>query len=78
MKEDLSFYFQELSYGIKNTHMQFSGIDELINFALLDIVTSLFHANPGINQARFIDNLQSILSGVKKFHREVKSNDTKD
>lgn len=74
MKEDLSYYFQELSYGIKNTHIQFNGIDELLNFALLDIVTSLFHAKPGINQPRFIDNLEAILSGIKKFHQEQTSN----
>lgn len=77
MKEDLSFYFHELSYGIKNTHIQFNGVDDLINFALLDIVTGLFHARPGINQLRFIDNMESILSGIKKFHREGKSNDSK-
>ena len=73
-KEDLSYYFQELSHGVRNTAIQFRGIDELINFALLDIVTALFHTKPPINQERFIDNLESILSGVKRYHSKEKSN----
>lgn len=71
-KDDLSHYFQELSYGIKNTHIQFNGVDELINFALLDIVTSLFHSKPQLNAERFIANMESILSGIKKYHNQEK------
>ncbi len=74
IKEDLSHYFQELSHGIKNTLIQFNGADELINFALLDIVTSLFHSKPEINQERFVMNLESILSGIKKYLDEEKEN----
>lgn len=73
LKDDLSYYFQELSYGIKNTQMKFNGTDELINFALIDIVTSLFHGKSNINQERFIDNLDSILLGIKKFYRKESS-----
>jgi hypothetical protein len=75
-KEDLAYYFQELSYGIKTTSIQFKGIDELINYALLDIVTGLFHSKPKINQSRFIDNLEAILTGIKKYHQQENDNDS--
>lgn len=78
IKEDLSYYFHELSHGIKTTHMHFSGVDELINFALLDIITALFNSKPSINQERFIANLESILSGIKIFHNKEKDNGEQD
>ena len=77
-KQDLSYYFKELSYGIKNTTIEFNGIDELINFALLDIVTSLFHSKPKINQERFMDNLESIVLGIKKYINEQKSKEKRN
>ncbi len=76
IKHDLSYYFEELSYGIKNTAIEFNGVDELINFAVLDIITSLFHSKPEINQERFIQNLESILTGIKRFHEEECANDS--
>ncbi len=75
-QEYLSRYFQELSHGIQNTQIRFNGADELINFALLDIVTSLFHARQKSNKERFICNLESILSGIKKYHDQEKTNDS--
>ncbi len=61
---------------MKHTAIQFNGVDDMINFALLDIVTSLFHTKPSINQERFIDNLESILSGLKQHHSEEKAHAT--
>ena len=75
-KADLSYYFQELSHGIRDTSMKFNGVDELISFAVLDILTSMFHSKPAINQERFIANLESILDGIKRYLSEEKSHDS--
>lgn len=73
-KVDLSHYFEGISHAIQNTHIEFNGIDELINFAILDIITSIFHSKPKLNQDRFIANLESILSGIKQYHLKEKDN----
>jgi len=63
-------YFEELSYNLKYSKQKFKDVDELINFTLLDIITSLFHSKMNINPDRFIDNLEEILKGIKRFHSD--------
>lgn len=71
VKEDLSYYFQQIANGVANNDARFRDKDELINFAILDIVTSMFHSLDVDSMERFIDNLDNIIIGIRKYYKEL-------
>lgn len=67
MKQDLSFYFSALAHGLANNVMGFSSTGELINFAMLDILSNMFHSiSTEESKKGFIEYLRQIASSLEE------------
>jgi hypothetical protein len=63
----LSYYFSDIAYAMMRDNRDFETM-EYINFAMLDILTSMYHSIPNDlikHRARFVSNIKEIIDGLE-------------
>lgn len=68
LRHHLSFYFNEIAHGMTQDARDFESM-EYINFAILDILTGMYHSIPSErshDKKRFISNLKNIVDGLER------------
>jgi hypothetical protein len=76
LRAQLRMYFDELAHGVRHSNTGFPSAFELLQFAMLDILTACFYGIPHAKdyRIRFIDNIRKIADGLEKHGLEGDSN----
>lgn len=64
VRDNLSYYFLELSEGIKRDARNFEFV-EYINFCMLDIISQIYFCLPELHRHRFKENIKKIGESLK-------------